>query len=198
MLTLCSGGQGADGKGSDKFHFPIYIHFPFHASCWGTRRDRGKGSKNEKRPQPSGIFKEGIAKQLGAVQPRASLCSGAGLRPRWDCRLCCHPRPAPAKGTADCHQSQALPAAGTGQTSPSCHCFPIDVTAGGTAAIRFLRHIWSLIPAAAHRERAGGPCYRAAGAGRGSREGSGHRRTQREPRTPKERSGDRQGGSSPC
>lgn len=82
MQTLCSGGQGADGKGSDKFHFPIYIHFPFHASSWATRRDRGKGSENEKRPQPSGIFREGIAKWLEAEQPRASLCPDAGLRPR--------------------------------------------------------------------------------------------------------------------
>lgn len=38
--SRCLGGQGADGKDSDKFHFPIYIHFPFHASSWGTRRDR--------------------------------------------------------------------------------------------------------------------------------------------------------------
>lgn len=43
------------------------------------------------------------------------------------------PLPAPPKGTADRRQSQALPAAGTGQTPLSRHCFPFDVTAGGTA-----------------------------------------------------------------
>lgn len=129
---LCSGGQGADGKGSDKFHFPIYIHFPFHASSWGTRRDGGKALKMKRGPNPVRFSRKGLQnswKQSSPGFPRAptrvsnpggiSGCAAGGFG------LPLH--------SLQREQQIVTRAAGMGQTSLSCHCFTSDVTAGGTA-----------------------------------------------------------------
>lgn len=131
MQTFCSGGQGADGKGSEKFNFSIYIHFPFRAPSWAIRRDRGKGSENKTRPQSSWIFREGIAKLLEAEQPRASLCPDAGLELRWNCRLCCrwslgfHCTPSPSKENSRLSPEPSSPRSRDGPDPRVLPLFPL-------------------------------------------------------------------------
>lgn len=122
-----------------------------------------KALKMKRGPNPVGFSREGLqnsrersspglpcalTRVSNPVEPQAVLRAGLGS----------HCPPSPSKGSSRLSPEPICARSGHGTELPSCHCFPFDVAAGGTARTRCsLRlHTGSALRVTGHPGRAAG------------------------------------------